>query len=1122
MKSIIRWAIQNTPAMNAMLVSVLAMGLLAAYSLRREDFPRFELEIILVQVPYPGASPDEVESGICQKIEEAVRSIDGIKKVTSVAKESSGSVIVELQSDVPDVQKVLGEVESEIDRISSFPLLAEEPEIQQLTIRNPAIKVGVVATASEMPDAQLQLRAVIEQVRDELLLIPEISVADIQGARDYQIDVEISETTLRKYGLTLQEVARRLRRQNLELPGGKIRGQSQVMLLRAKSKRLHGDEIARIPVVTNSRGVVLTVADLGAVQDHFVDSTSISRINGLPGLAISVEAAASEDMLAMTRAVREYVASKELPVGYHFEVWDDRSINVHDRLELLIRNGGQGLVLVFIVLALFLDLRLSFWVALGIPVSVLGACAVLWQCGATLNMLSMFSFLIALGIVVDDAIVIGENIFAHRQQGKDFLRAAVEGTVEVIPSVATSVTTTVFAFLPMFFVTGVMGKFFAVMPLAVVAMLLISLLESSLVLPCHLAHEHRRGDWRTWTRRAHDWRADHDGLLAHWVLGPLLVLAATLWGHLVYPFQRIGAGVAWVNGHFNKFLDHVIDRRYTPLLRFCLRRPAIPICTALAILIFSFSLVRNGTVPWIIFPKLDARQIRATVLFPDGTPESITDEATRRIEQAIGSINQRYQQQEMPVVRLTYRLVGQGTSESPGGDGEIPSGSHAGLVHVELVDNRWRDVTSQEIIEEWREAVGIVAGAESLAFQSISMGPGGQPIEFKLLAPAPQMKLLEAAVEDCKQKLAEYPGVYDIADDSRPGKWELQLQVKDRARDLGIPLEAIAQSVRAAYYGEEVMRLQRGRHEVKLMVRYPQQQRRSLVDFNNLRVDTGDGVKRPLTELAAVQVAQGYSEINRLDQMRAITLSADVDESQSNAARIVGDLKAHFMPRLLEKNPQLHVRWEGQQEQTVESIESLFIGLMIALLAMYVLLTMEFTSYAQPAIIMAVIPFGMMGAIWGHAAMGLPLTMFSVLGLVALTGIIVNDSIVLVDFVNARLRQGVSLQRALLESGKRRFRPVLLTSLTTVAGMLPLLTETSMQAQLLIPMANSLCFGLAFSTTLVLVLVPSFYRVYGLMIGLGNSADWDDPWPIERVKPLSVEHEGPARVDPPRLVSQGR
>jgi len=1104
MKSILQWAIAKTPAMNTLLASVMAVGMMAIFALRREEFPRFELEIILVQVPYPGASPDDVESGICQKIEEAVRSIDGIKKVMSIAREGSGNVVIELNADVPDVQKVLNEVETEVDRISTFPRQAEQPEIQQLTIRDPAIKVGVVADRGDTsPGAELQLRDVVERTRDDLLLIPEISVANIQGERDYQIDVEISETTLRKYGLSLQEVANRIGQQNIELPGGKIRDRSQVLLLRAKHKRLWGREIAHIPLVTSPGGVVLTVGDLGAVRDHFVDTTSISRINGKPGMALSVEAAAGEDLLAMTRAVREYVRTASLPYGYHFEVWDDRSINVQERLDLLKRNGLQGLVLVFLVLALFLDLRLSFWVALGIPVSVFGACAVLWQFDQTLNMLSMFSFLIALGIVVDDGIVVGENIYAHRQRGKDFVQAAVDGAAEVLPSVAASVATTVFAFVPMFFVSGVMGKFFAVLPMAVIAMLVISVFEATLILPCHLAHDSRHAHGRTLADRARVWRSGRMGRGGPGGLASLLVVIASLIDPVLEPFRWIGWALRWVNGHFGVLLDWVIFRFYTPLLRYCLRRPTVPICTSVALLLASLALVRNGTVPWIIFPKLDARQIQATVIFPDGTPARITEAATESLEDAILAIDRRHRRQDGPVVRLTYRLVGQVASQSVGGAADLTEGSHAGAVYVELIDNKLRRATSQQLIDQWRREVGRIAGAESVSFRSVSMGPGGRPIEFKLLAPARQMKSMEQAVEACKHKLARYPGVLDIADDSRPGKWEFQLQLKKNARDLGVPLSAVAQSVRAAYYGQEVMRLQRGRHEVKLMVRYPSAERRSIGQFHDLRVDTGDGVKRPITELAQLHVAQGYSEINRLDQMRSITITADVDESRANAAAVVADLKAHFMPELLKEYPQLHVRWEGQQEQTVESIHSLFVGLVIALLAMYVLLTFEFTSYTQPAIIMVAIPFGIMGAVWGHAVMGLPLTLFSVLGLVALTGIVVNDSIVLVDFVNLQLDQGVPLRRALLESGQRRFRPVLLTSLTTIAGMLPLLTETSMQAQILIPMANSLCFGLVCSTALVLVLVPSLYVIYGRLTGRGtadtiDNAPADPPLPGRR------------------------
>eukprot|EP00913_Durusdinium_trenchii_P028375 g26603.t1 len=1009
------------------------------------------------------------------KIEEAIRSIEGIKKVTSIAREGTGNVVVELRSDVPNVQKVLNEIESEIDRIPSFPLLAEEPKIQQLTIRNPAIKIGVVYDGKETPETELQIREVTEQVRDELLIIPQISVANIQGERKYQIDVEISETTLRKYGLSLKDVANRIRMQNVELPGGKIRGDSQVFLLRGKHKRERGTEIAKIPLVTQPGGVVLTVGDLGEVIDGFEDTTSISRINSKPGTAISIEAAAREDMLAMTEAVREYAASKELPPGFHFEVWADRSIDVDDRLELLKKNGLQGLVLVFIVLALFLELRLSFWVALGIPISVLGACAVLWQADQTLNMLSMFAFLIALGIVVDDAIVIGENIYSHREQGKGFLQAAVDGTVEVLPSVVTSVTTTVIAFMPMFFVTGVMGKFFAVLPLAVIAMLVISLFESLLILPCHLAHP--AADARL-IHRVRRWRSGQRMFLLRSLVGPVLIAVVFVFGELLLPLKYLGGGVGWINQKFAAALDFVINRWYLPGLDWSLRNPAVPITTAISLMVLSVSLVTNGTVPWIVFPKVDARQIQAAVTFPDGTPSRVTEAATKRLEESIAAVNKRYADAGEPVLSLTHNLVGSVSSQSPGGADQLTEGSHAGSVHVELVDNTQRSASSQEIIDAWRKETGEIPGTESLVFQAVAMGPGGKAIEFKLLAPVSSMKSLEEAVEACKRKLATYPGVYDIADDSRPGKWELQLQLKDDARSMGVPLDSIAGNARAAYYGEEVMRLQRGRHEVKLMVRYPESERRSLADLNNLRVDTGDGVKRPLTELAKINVVRGYSEINRVDQMRSITITADIDESQANARDIVAELRSDFVPDLLKEHPGVLVRWEGQQEQSRESIQSLMIGLALALIAMFVLLTLEFTSYFQPAIIMAVIPFGTIGALWGHAVMGLPLTLFSVLGLVALTGVVVNDSIVLVDFINARVREGVPLRQALLESGRRRFRPVLLTSLTTIAGLLPVLSETSMQAQLLIPMATSLCFGLALSTLLVLFLIPVFYQVY--------------------------------------------
>ena len=1039
--SAVRWAIRNAPAMNMMVVAVLVVGTISAFLLRREVFPQFELEIILVSVPYPGASPDEVESGICQKVEEAVRSVDGIRKVTSVAAEGAANVVIEVRSDVPSVQKVLNEVKSQIDRIPSFPDLAEEPEVQQITFRNKAITVGVIQEPSVAADAELQLREIAEQVRDDLLGIPEISQAEITGERKFQIDVEVPERTLREYGLTLGDVARRIRARNLELPGGTIRDQGETYLLRGKDKRVLGKEIADIPLVTRPDGVVLRVSDLGQVRDEFVDTTSISRINGQPGLAIDVTAASREDLLAMSDAVKKYIGEKQLPAGYSFTVWGDTSVEVRDRLDLLIRNGMQGLILVFVILSLFLDLKLAFWVAMGIPISLLGACAVLLQFDQTLNMLSLFSFLIALGIVVDDAIVIGENVYTHRAMGKSPLQAAIDGTIEVVPSVFSSVATTVFAFVPMFFVTGVMGKFFAVMPLAVIAILTISLLEACFALPCHLAHGNGRPS-------------------------PL-----TGW---------LNTGTTWV-------LETFLRVVYGPVIRFCATFPAITVSGAVTFLLLASSLVTSGTVPSIFFPKLDAPEVIAKVIFPDGTPARITDAATLRVEQAIQQINQQHSVPGRPLVKVTHRMVGLVRDNAPGG-GQTTEGSHAGSVYAELVDSGLRELTSEQVVQAWRDAVGNIPGAETLTFGSQSRGPGGKPIEFKLLAATENMQQLEQAVEETKQRLAGFRGIYDISDDSTPGKWELQLREKPGAVALGVPLDSIARTVRASYYGEEVMRLQRGRHEVKLMVRYPESDRQTLARFDDIRVDAGDGIQRPITELADVKVTRGYSEINRIDQKRSITISADINEKLGNAKEIVASMRSDFMPQLLQKYPGLRVRWEGQQEQDEESVQSLGIGLFVALLAMYVLLTMEFTSYGQPLVVMAVIPFGIVGAVIGHWVMGLPLTLFSTLGLVALTGIVVNDSIVLVDFINGAVRSGVPLEQAVLQAGSRRFRPVMLTSLTTIAGLAPILTETSFQAQLVIPMAASLCFGLATSTILVLVLVPVFYLIYARIFGVSVDA----------------------------------
>ncbi|MFO0422875.1 MAG: efflux RND transporter permease subunit [Planctomycetia bacterium] len=1084
MRTIVSWCVRNMPAMNTLVLAVLLVGAMSFASMRREVFPEFELEIVLVTVPSPGATPEEGEEGICQKVEEACRSVAGIKKLTSVAQEGMGYCVFELRESVKDVQKTLGEIRSEVERIPSMPELAEDPKVEQVTLRTPAIKLGVLAPerSAGQETSEGELRDVAEAVRDDLLALPAVSAANLLGAKDYQIDIEISEETLRKYGLSLQKVAEIVRRENLELPGGTIRSEGGEILLRGKNKRYVGEEIAKLPLVTLPDGLVLTVGDLGTVRDEFADVAATNRINGRQGMVVSIDRSSGEDLLAMVAAVKSYAASAKLPAGYELAVWADHSIDVKDRLRMLIENGLQGLVIVFVILTLFLDIKIAFWVAMGIPFSMLGTGMLMYGTDQTLNMLSMFAFLMAIGIVVDDAVVVSDNVDRHRRMGKSLLAAAIDGTVEVIPSVISSVLTTVITFLPLCFVSGVMGKFIAVMPFAFISALMMSLVESTLVLPGHLAHEKS--------------------------------FVFTVLGILLYPLRPLLAVVAALQRGCDAGLKWFVKRVYAPVLDVALDNRLSVLAAALGILLVAFGIVRSGITPFRLFPKIDANRLTAKIVFPDGTPASVTEDATLRLEEAAVATARTLASPDAPILELVHRAVGQVSAPGEVGPDARQSGSHVGAVALELVEGEKRSVTSEEFISEWRRAAGEFAGTESLVYGTENLGPGGKAVEFKLLANSDpeSVRQLEAAVERCKEWLAQYPGVIDIDDDSRPGKWEYQIKVKPRAEAMGVSLADLAGTIRASYYGEEVMRLQRGRHEVKLMVRYPREERRSFATLDRLRVTGPDGIKRPIGELADVAVERGYSEINRVGQKRSISVLADIDVAKSSltSAQVVADLQKRLMPDLLADYPAVRVRWEGEQEQTKESLESLGVGFVVALFAMFVLLTMEFKSYFQPFLIIAIIPFGCAGAIFGHAVMGMPLTIFSMFGLVALAGVVVNDSIVLIDFINHRVREGHPLRVALRESGCLRFRPVLLTSVTTIGGLLPLLFEKSFQAQFLIPMATALAFGLATTTVLVLILVPVMYSFFGTSAREEHEEEYAEgfaPGGTSSVAPDAAENE---------------
>ena len=1052
MKSIIAWTVRNTPAMNALVVAIMVVGCISFSSMRREVFPEFDLEMALVTVAYPGATPEEVEEGICQKIEEACRSVVGIKKITSVAREGSGFCVFEMNDDVADPQRVVGEIRSEVDRIPSFPELAEDAQVEQVTLRSPAIKVGVLAApgADGGERAELELRDVAERVRDDLLALPTVSAVNIAGGKDYEITIEIAEDTLRKHGLTLKTVADIVRRENLELPGGTIRSEGGEVLLRGKNKKYVGGEIAKIPLVTRPDGLVLTVGDLGTVRDGFADVAGTSRINGRQGLAVSVDRSSGEDLLAMVAAVKQYVADARLPDGYELVTWADASVDVRERLDMLLSNGSQGLLIVFVILALFFDLKIGFWVAMGVPVSMLGTGALMFAGDQTLNMLSMFAFLMAVGIDVDDAIVVSDNVERHRRMGKGPIQAAIDGTAEVVPSVVSGVMTTVITFMPLLFVSGVMGKFIAVMPFAFIATLLVSLSEAIFVLPGHLAHE--------------------DSLVLR------------VFRFLCTPLKPLAPVLKFLQRSCDDGLKWFVKRAYAPALEWSINNRWAVLAGAAAILILAVGLIRSGTTPFKLFPKVDAKRLQAKIVYPDGTPASVTEGGIVQVERALDEVAARLSQKERPIVTFVHSSVGSFETQGKPGSEQKFAGSHLGAVSVELADAVNRSIDSETFVSEWRKATGELPGADSVVFQSENIGPAGKAIEFKLLADsdAESVRQLEAAVERSKAWLADYPGVIDIDDDSRPGKWEYQLKKKPRAETLGVSLAEMAATIRASFYGEEVMRLQRGRHEVKLMVAYPREERRAFTVLDDVQVRAADGVARPLTELADVVAARGYSEINRLGQKRAITVTADVDAKASvTSAQIIAFMQAKLLPEFATDYPAVRVRWEGEQEQTNESLRSLGLGFIVSVFAMFVLLTVEFRSYLQPLLILTAIPFGAAGAVFGHAIMGMPLSLFTMFGVVALAGIVVNDSIVLIDFINARVREGRPLHLAIREAGCVRFRPVFLTSITTVGGLLPLLFDKSFQAQFLIPMAAAMTFGEMVTTVLILIMIPVAYSFIG-------------------------------------------
>ncbi len=1030
MRSAVRWMARNHVASNLLMFVLVAGGLLKGLSVKQEVFPEVSLDKIQVTVAYPGAGPEEVEEGILLQIEENLTGIEGIQRLEASAAEGSGSVVAELFTG-EDPDQVLQDIKAEVDRITTFPEDAEKPIIAKMLNRREVISVVVYGDVSERT-----LRERAESVRDDLLALPQITQVGLSGVKPYEISIEVPEESLRRDNLTLGDIAHRVRQASLDLPGGTLKTAGGQILLRTKERRYFGREYRDIVVLTTPEGTQVRLGDIGEVRDTFRETDEYARFDDKPAAMVQVYRVGEQRPTEISALVKDYVERQRraLPPSLGMATWNDTTELLQSRMDLLLRNARLGLALVLLTLGLFLEIRLALWVMLGIPISVLGALFVLPATGVSINMISLFAFILALGILVDDAIVVGENVYAHRQRGKPYARAAVDGALEVAVPVTFSILTTVAAFLPLVFVSGMLGKFIRVIPLVVITLLLVSLVESLFVLPAHLAGGRQRAVPR----------------------GPLGFL------------ERVRSG-------FGRWLDRFIAGPYRWALAATLRQRYATLAAGVAVLLITVGVIRGGILKFVFLPKVDGDVVTASLRMPPGTPVEATGAVAERLVRAALEVVADYDRDRTgapSILRDVYATVG-GTLARGGPDGgETSSGTHLASVALFLLGSEHRGIPSTEIGNRWREAVGEVPGIDTLTFTS-SMIQMGANIDVQLAHS--DVDVLETAAAALKAELTSYPGVGDISDDFSQGKREVKLRLRPQARTLGITEEDLGRQVRSAFYGAEALRLQRGRNEVRVMVRYPEADRRSLWDLESMRLRTPDGGEVPLGAAARVEAGFGFTTINRTDRKRVIDVTADVDSTRANAQEILEELKRGPLPRLARDYPGLTYDLEGEERERRDALGSMKDGFILALVGIYALLAIPFRSYSQPLIIMAAIPFGIVGAAAGHLLMGYDLSMLSIFGIVALAGVVVNDSLLLIDRTNTARRAGESPYQALLTAAQKRFRPILLTSLTTFFGLMPMILETSVQARFLIPMAISLGFGILFTTGVTLILIPSLY-----------------------------------------------
>jgi len=1024
------WMARNAVAANIFMIVLLVGGYFKLGSIKKEVFPEFDLDIIIVQVPYPNATPKQVESGVLQSTEEAIRGIDGVKQVRTTAVEGLGIAFVELLLGT-DSSQALNDVKASMDRITTFPKAVEKHNV--FMARN-SFQVVSLAISGNQPEATL--RALAEEVRRELLQDKRITKVTIDGIRPPEIVIEVPHAVLTKYGWTMEGLAKLIAKSSVELPAGSIKstGTHRVLTMDSRARSVHDYE--KITVFNDSQGNPVTLGDIDgvSVRDTFAENDVEASYNDNRAVMVNVFRVGSQTPLDISAAVKKYVKEKKqtLPAGVSIDLWFDFSEFYQGRVDLLVRNALLGLILVLIILGLFLEVKLAFWVTMGIPISFIGSLLFLGGTDVSINMISLFAFIVVLGMVVDDAIIVGEAIFTKRQAGVPPLRAAVEGVREVAMPVVFAIVTTMLAYMPMLFVPGPAGKFFRVIPIVVIIVLFLSLVESLLILPAHLAHS----------------KPSTKGVFG---------------------------AINRVQQRFSRFMESLIHKIYKPFVTAAVRRRYLTLCLCMAIFIGTIGLVAGGRLKSTFLPKVDGDIIFAQAELPVG--ESI--ERTKVVQQAMlraakeivaeaGGTN---------LVRGVYAQVGAlgAALGDPNSMSNGATGSHITMVAIYLVDAGSRSITASEFARRWKKKLADTAGIEKLTFQFETGPQAGASIHVELSHP--DTATLQLAAKSLAKQLGDFEGTEDIDDGITEGKQRLNLPPNRHARRLGLDEFSLGGQVRGAFFGSEVERQTRDRDELRVYVRLPLAERSSEYNLEEFLIRTPTGGSIPLVEAVNMERGRTRMSIERIDGRRAVAVTADVDEAEGNAVKIMTSVKKEILPELVKLYPGLAYTIGGERQQMEEVNASLKIGFLLVLLGIFALLAVAFRSYVQPIIVLVAIPFGAVGALWGHMLMGFNLSMMSTMGIVALAGVVINDSLILVVSVNRNREDGMNVFDAAVAGGTRRFRPIILTSLTTFFGLAPMILETSVQARFLIPMALSLGFGVMFATVITLILVPAIYVI---------------------------------------------